>query len=83
MASPMFACLIPGRPALMDFKQVDPKKFVTGIASPHNINEFAVSLLQPTIPPGSAIGIYYSLPPFKEWIYMGIACLFFNSLLAP
>jgi len=68
-------CLLPGRPLNTGFRMVESKKMVLDLEAPGNINEFAVVILQPNIPPGHAIGVYYALPPYQEWQYIGMVSL--------
>mmetsp|Transcript_15245 Transcript_15245/g.21423 ORF Transcript_15245/g.21423 Transcript_15245/m.21423 type:complete len:185 (+) Transcript_15245:151-705(+) len=67
----LFACVIPGRTVRTDFKQVSKTRFILNVPKPATIREFAISILKPTIPKGHGITIYFSLPPFKDWQYVG------------
>eukprot|EP00462_Mataza_sp_D1_P000658 CAMPEP_0175095798 /NCGR_PEP_ID=MMETSP0086_2-20121207/4368_1 /TAXON_ID=136419 /ORGANISM="Unknown Unknown, Strain D1" /LENGTH=232 /DNA_ID=CAMNT_0016369111 /DNA_START=1594 /DNA_END=2292 /DNA_ORIENTATION=+ len=67
--------LIPGRTLITGFRQVDDKKLVVDVPLPGTVNEFAVVLLKPDIPVDHSLGIYYALPPFTEWQYLGLVNL--------
>lgn len=72
---PLFACLVPGRPLNYGFRQVSPKRAVLELPNPAAVREFSVLLLQPKLAPDHGVGIYYSLPPFNEWHYVGYVLL--------
>ena len=53
----------------------DEKKFLLTLPEPVSIKEFSVALLQPVLPQGMGVGVYYALAPFDEWVYMGMLSL--------
>lgn len=53
-----------------DFRQIDTKKLTLDVPAPQQIQEFSISLLRP-LPQGFGIGVYYTLPPFSQWQYVG------------
>eukprot|EP00808_Paulinella_micropora_P005476 g67588.t1 len=61
---------IPGRPLKTDFKQVKPNSALMVIAKPAEIREFMFCITKP-LPQGQGVALYYALPPFKEWQYIG------------
>eukprot|EP00457_Paulinella_chromatophora_P017497 gb/GEZN01018555.1/.p1 GENE.gb/GEZN01018555.1/~~gb/GEZN01018555.1/.p1 ORF type:complete len:183 (+),score=31.78 gb/GEZN01018555.1/:71-619(+) len=65
-----FALVVPGRPLRTDFKQVKPTSALMVVPKPAEIREFMFCLTKP-LPQGQGVGLYYSLPPFKEWQYIG------------
>mmetsp|Transcript_12796 Transcript_12796/g.23252 ORF Transcript_12796/g.23252 Transcript_12796/m.23252 type:complete len:183 (-) Transcript_12796:265-813(-) len=68
----MFACVFPGRPISTEFKQVSENRFLLGVPKPAQIREFAITILQPNkIPEGYGVTVYFSLPPFRDWQYIG------------
>jgi len=70
-ADPLFALLVPGRPMVTNFRIVDSKKMVVEVPTPAGITDFGLSLLRPALPANHAVAVYYSLPPFKDWQYLG------------
>jgi hypothetical protein len=75
MSSPLFACVIPGRPLTTSFHPVSDKKLVISIPQPASISEFTICLLQPTLPQGAGVAVYFSLPPYSDWQYCGSVLL--------
>lgn len=71
-AQPVAALLVPGRPLRTDFTVVTPKNMVIDVPVPAQVREVGVSLLQPAaVPPQHALALYYALPPYAEWEYVG------------
>jgi Hikeshi-like, C-terminal domain/Hikeshi-like, N-terminal domain len=68
---PLFALLVPGRPIVNKFNQAGPKRFTLDIPHPAHIKEFGVSLIAPAIPQDHGVGVYFSVPPFKDMEYVG------------
>eukprot|EP00467_Chlorarachnion_reptans_P020720 CAMPEP_0114509890 /NCGR_PEP_ID=MMETSP0109-20121206/13471_1 /TAXON_ID=29199 /ORGANISM="Chlorarachnion reptans, Strain CCCM449" /LENGTH=158 /DNA_ID=CAMNT_0001689113 /DNA_START=298 /DNA_END=774 /DNA_ORIENTATION=- len=46
-------------------------RFVLNVSNPAQVREFAISLLKPVLPKGHGATVYFSLPPFKDWQYVG------------
>ena len=67
-AQTLFGIIIPGRPLITEFQPVDATKAITVVEHPSIINEIAFFLL-PTYGYGAIL--YYSLPPFQNWILIG------------
>jgi hypothetical protein len=67
---PIFGLMLPGRPFTADWKQIDAKKMVTEIVAPSAVHDIALTLLRPVCPAGTAVAVYYALPPYK-----GESCL--------
>ena len=72
---PLFALLIPGRTLDTNFVQVDPKKLMITVAAPALITEVTICMLQPSIPADHGVAVYYALPPFSDWQYLGAISL--------
>jgi type II secretory pathway pseudopilin PulG len=70
-SSPLFALLIPGRTLDTNFAQVDSNKMLIQVPQPISITELTVCMLQPSIPADSGVAVYYALPPFADWQYLG------------
>jgi hypothetical protein len=71
-SAPLFGVVIPGRHIITDFKLVDNTKAVTLIQQPASIAELTFFLLPNTpIPDGYGAILYYSVPPFENWILLG------------
>jgi hypothetical protein len=73
MTTPQFfGVVIPGRVVVTDFQVVDATKAVTVIESPGSVSDITFFLLPTaTIPHGYGAILYYSLPPFQNWILLG------------
>ena len=68
----LFGVVIPGRPLITDFQPIDNTKAVTIIQQPSLVNEITFFLLPTTpIPIGYGAILYYSIPPFQNWILIG------------
>ncbi|GAB5358617.1 hypothetical protein AAMO2058_000473900 [Amorphochlora amoebiformis] len=67
----ILACVFPGRPITAEFRQVSEKRFVLNVPNPASIREFAISITKPVLPKDHGFTIYFSLPPFKDWQYIG------------
>lgn len=74
-APPLFALLIPGRTLDTNFVQVDAKKLMITVAAPALITEVTICMLQPSIPADHGVAVYYALPPFADWQYLGAITL--------
>lgn len=74
-APPLFALLIPGRTLDTNFVQVDAKKMMITVAAPALITEVTICMLQPSIPADHGVAVYYALPPFSDWQYLGAISL--------
>uniref|UniRef100_A0A7S2TQB2 Hikeshi-like domain-containing protein n=1 Tax=Lotharella oceanica TaxID=641309 RepID=A0A7S2TQB2_9EUKA len=66
-----FACVFPGRPVMTEFKRVSQTRFVLNVPKPASLRDFAITMLTPCIPKDAGATIYFSLPPFKDWQYIG------------
>lgn len=75
MASPMFACIVPGRPLMAEFETVSETKLVIRLDHPAQITNFVITLLQPHIQPNFGVGVYYITPDSPEWNYVGCISL--------
>lgn len=73
MASqPLFGVVIPGRPLITEFQQIDATKAVTMVQYPSMVTEITFFLLPSTlIPPGYGAILYYATPPFQNWVLLG------------
>lgn len=71
VSSSPFALIIPGRLVDTSFRAIDPKKMVLTLSQPALVQEFTVAMLQPAVPQGLGVAVYYSLPPFTGWDYVG------------
>eukprot|EP00428_Durinskia_dybowskii_P065411 CAMPEP_0170386398 /NCGR_PEP_ID=MMETSP0117_2-20130122/17013_1 /TAXON_ID=400756 /ORGANISM="Durinskia baltica, Strain CSIRO CS-38" /LENGTH=163 /DNA_ID=CAMNT_0010642217 /DNA_START=87 /DNA_END=575 /DNA_ORIENTATION=+ len=68
----LFGVVIPGRPVITDFQVVDATKAMAVIEQPATVTELTFFLLPTTvIPPGYGAILYYSVPPFQNWILIG------------
>jgi len=67
----MFALIIPGRPLSTAFTPIDSTKVTISVPQPHFVSEFVICLLQPTLSPNNGIGVYFAIPPFVEWNFVG------------
>jgi len=69
---PLFGIIIPGRPLITEFQPLDNTKAITVIEQPSIITEITFFLLPTSpIPNGYGAILYYSLPPFQNWILIG------------
>lgn len=69
---PLFGIIIPGRPLITEFQLIDNTKAMTVIDYPASIAELTFFLLPNTpIPPGYGAILYYSIPPFQNWVLLG------------
>lgn len=69
---PLFGVVIPGRPLITEFQQIDATKAVTVVDFPSTITEITFFLLPTTaIPPGYGAILYYAMPPFQQWAVLG------------
>eukprot|EP01088_Endostelium_zonatum_P002396 TRINITY_DN12940_c0_g1_i1.p1 TRINITY_DN12940_c0_g1~~TRINITY_DN12940_c0_g1_i1.p1 ORF type:complete len:187 (+),score=20.44 TRINITY_DN12940_c0_g1_i1:190-750(+) len=71
VVSPPFGVIVPGRPLLSQFAQVEPTKWLTEITQANTIRSMTVILTQPISNPGLVISVYISPPPYNEWVYLG------------
>lgn len=71
-AQPLFGVVIPGRPLITEFQVVDATKAVAIVEQPASVTELTFFILPTTvIPPGYGAILYYSVPPFQNWILIG------------
>jgi len=71
-AQPLFGIIIPGRQLITEFQPVDATKAITVVEHPSIINEITFFILPTSpIPYGYGAILYYSLPPFQNWILIG------------
>jgi hypothetical protein len=77
-SGPPFALIIPGRRMMTDFKQIQPKRALINIPKPAEIREFMFCLTRP-VPQEAGVALYYSLPPFKDWNYIGAVTMAYPS----
>mmetsp|Transcript_3626 Transcript_3626/g.4489 ORF Transcript_3626/g.4489 Transcript_3626/m.4489 type:complete len:183 (-) Transcript_3626:231-779(-) len=66
----IFACVISGRPLTTAFKQKSNNRFVLDVPRPSTVSEFSISMLKP-LPKSCGATIYFCLPPYKDWQYLG------------
>jgi hypothetical protein len=68
----LFGVVIPGRPVITEFQVVDATKAMTIVEQPSAVTEITFFILPTTIvPPGYGAILYYSVPPFQNWILVG------------
>ncbi len=67
----MFGVAIPGRPMQTNLQQVSEKNAIMEIPQPAIVRELCVTLLQPALPPDHGVAVYWALPPFSDWLYVG------------
>jgi len=74
---PLFGVVVPGRPAMFDFRPVDSLKAIAFLENPCAVPEIAFFILASTpIPPGHGAILYYSTPPlFVDWVILGSVSL--------
>mmetsp|Transcript_20055 Transcript_20055/g.29650 ORF Transcript_20055/g.29650 Transcript_20055/m.29650 type:complete len:188 (+) Transcript_20055:191-754(+) len=61
-----------GRPAITEARPIDSTKAIAEVAYPGTIAEVVFFLLPTTpIPPGFGAALYFSIPPFSQWEYLG------------
>lgn len=71
-AEALFGLIIPGRPLITNFQVLDCTKAVSVVEQPCTVSEITFFLLQSNvIPPGYGAILYYSVPPFVNWILIG------------
>ena len=71
-STPLFGVVVPGRHIITDFQLVDNTKAVALIEQPSSIAELTFFLLPTTtIPEGYGAILYYSVPPFENWLLLG------------
>mmetsp|Transcript_4835 Transcript_4835/g.5310 ORF Transcript_4835/g.5310 Transcript_4835/m.5310 type:complete len:184 (-) Transcript_4835:43-594(-) len=69
---PLFGLVIPGRPLITEFQPIDPTKAITIVENPAIVTEITFFLLPTTpVPPGYGAILYYSIPPFSNWVLLG------------
>ena len=74
-AEQLFGVIIPGRPLVTAFQVLDSTKAVSILEQPGLVNELTFFLLpNNVIPPGYGAILYYSIPPFQNWIIIGSVC---------
>jgi protein Hikeshi len=72
VVAPLFGIIIPGRPLISEFQLLDSTKAITIIEQPGMVSELTFFLLPTTsIPSGYGAILYYSLPPFQNWVLLG------------
>ncbi len=72
MTSQLFGIVVPGRPVITEFQLVDSTKAMTMLEQPATVPELTFFLLPTTvIPPGYGAILYYSIPPFQNWVLIG------------
>lgn len=72
MTSQLFGIVVPGRPVITEFQLVDSTKAMTMLEQPATVPELTFFLLPTTvIPPGYGAILYYSVPPFQNWVLIG------------
>ena len=70
-ASPL-GLLIPGRPIRTDFVQVSPTRWLITIDAPGTVTEVGLFALPGnSLPPGTGLAFFFSLPPHTEWVALG------------
>jgi hypothetical protein len=77
MAEQLFGLVIPGRPLVTTFQVLDSTKAVSLLDNPGTVNELTFFLLPSNsniIPPGYGAILYYSIPPFQNWVLIGSVC---------
>lgn len=68
----LFGVVIPGRPVITEFQVVDATKAMTVVEQPAAVTEITFFILPTTVvPPGYGAILYYSIPPFQNWILLG------------
>jgi Protein of unknown function (DUF775) len=76
MAAPLFGVVIPGRPAIFDFRPIAETKAITVVQQPSTITEITFFLLPSSpIPPAHGAILYYAIPPFTSWEVLGAVSL--------
>lgn len=69
---PLFGVVVPGRPLITEFQQIDATKAITVLEHPASVSEITFFLLPTTvIPPGYGAILYFSTPPFQNWVLLG------------
>uniref|UniRef100_A0A7S2TES9 Hikeshi-like domain-containing protein n=2 Tax=Sar TaxID=2698737 RepID=A0A7S2TES9_PROMC len=64
--------LCPGRPVIIEWHQVESTKLITDLPNPGLISDLSFFLLPgATVPPNTAMALYYSVPPFQMWNILG------------
>ena len=77
MAEQLFGLVVPGRPLVTTFQVLDSTKAVSVLENPGAVNELTFFLLPSNmniIPPGYGAILYYSIPPFQNWVLIGSVC---------
>ncbi|ETO07139.1 hypothetical protein RFI_30252 [Reticulomyxa filosa] len=68
----VFCVMVPGRPVNTTCLQISPTRCIMDIPKPGECKYFGISIIDPkTIPKNKGFIIYYSLPPFNEWSFIG------------
>ena len=64
--------VVTGRPAMFEFHQPDPVGLITELPRPHEISQLTLFLRKelPSFDHGAAI--YWSVPPFSDWQFLGV-----------
>jgi protein Hikeshi len=69
---PLFGLVVPGRPLVCHFQQLDATKAITVLEQPAHVSEITFFLMPTTtIPPGYGAILYYATPPFTNWEILG------------
>jgi len=69
-SAPILGLVISGRPLRTDFVSADASKLVLDVPAPASVSSLTLFLLQP-LPPGSGLALYWSLPPFTDFVALG------------
>lgn len=68
----LFGVVVPGRPVITDFQVLDAQRCAVVLDQPALITEITFFLVPPgCIPPGYGAILYYSVPPFTNWVLLG------------
>mmetsp|Transcript_1993 Transcript_1993/g.4391 ORF Transcript_1993/g.4391 Transcript_1993/m.4391 type:complete len:195 (-) Transcript_1993:629-1213(-) len=79
----MFGLVIPGRPVVTEFAQIDATKVLAVVPNAHTIFEACLFLLPGTaLPAGLMATLYASTPPHNDWIKIGSISSDTPSLMA-
>jgi hypothetical protein len=69
----MFGVIVAGRPVQTQLQQVGPAKFLSVIPQASLVNHLCVFMTGATLfPEGLAGGIYFAVPPFDQWQFLGV-----------
>eukprot|EP00871_Galdieria_phlegrea_P002278 jgi/Galph1/3050/GphlegSOOS_G1755.1 len=78
----MFGLCVPSCPVFTQFEQVQPEKFVAQFPA-RLVESSVLFFLLPgaSLPPGQVASLYWSLPPYENWLFAGLIANEFPSKL--